>query len=173
MDSGPYVVPMALTLAATHIDWQALSDVVKTLGGLVAIVGAPLAYLTYRRSVKTKRAEWLQSLHGKFFETERYTAIRRVLDYSEEPTYSALAGAVASGTHHPLADELWRYLNFFELLAGLKQLGQISDKEIVRLFDYDLRLIQRQEFIMKALDPEGFDGLAHLLRTVRFEVIKT
>ncbi len=74
--------------------------------------------------------------------------------------------------HHRLADDLWRYLNFFELLAGLRQLRQISDEEIVRLFDYDLRLIKRQAFIMDALDPEGFDGLVNLLATVRFDLTK-
>jgi len=105
-----------------------------------------------------------------FFETDRYAEIRRVLDYAEQPSYDELAAAVLSGTHHRLADALWRYLNFFELLAGLRQLGQISDDEIVRLFDYDLRLIKRQEFIMVALEPEGFDGLANLLNTVRFDI---
>lgn len=67
---------------------------------------------------------------------------------------------------------LWRYLNFFELLAGLRQLRQISDEEIVQLFDYDLRLIKRQAFIMNSLDPEGFDGLVNLLATVRFDLTK-
>src|SRR5579862_1162115 len=154
----------------TWSNWPAISDALKALGGLVALIGGPLALLTYRRSVKTRRAEWLQSLHERFFETDRYTEIRRVLDYKEQPAYDELAVAVQSGIHHDLTDELWRYLNFFELLAGLKELRQISDKEIVRLFDYDLRLIKGQEFILKALEPEGFDGLDKLLRTVKFEV---
>ncbi len=149
--------------------WTLLSDIIKTAGGGVALVGVPLAYVTYRRSVKTRRAEWLGSLHEKFFETDRYADVRRVLDYREEPLYTELAAAVTGGVHHHLADELWRYLNFFELLAGLRELGQISDEEIVRLFDYDLRLIKRQEFIVKALEPEGFDGLAQLLDTLRLE----
>jgi hypothetical protein len=125
-----------------------------------------LAYRTYSRSVQTKRAEWLASLHEKFFETDRYARIRRVLDYSVQPDQGELAAAVLAGAHDALADDLWRYLNFFEFLAGLRQLHQISDSEIVRLFDYDLRLIRRHDFIMKALDPEGFDGLANLLHTV-------
>jgi hypothetical protein len=146
--------------------WSAIAEVLKALGGIVALLGVPLAYFTYLRSVRTKRAEWLASLHEKFFETDRYARIRRVLDYREQPTYDQLAAAVLAGTQHPLADELWRYLNFFEFLAGLRQLGQISDSEIVRLFDYDLKLIKGKEFIRAALEPEGFDGLAQLLRTV-------
>ena len=49
-------------------------------------------------------------------------------------------------------------------------LRQISDEEILRLFDYDLGLIKNREFIQNALGPEGFDGLAQLLETLRFEV---
>ena len=138
----------------------------RTAGGAVALVGIPLAYVTYRRSVRTRRAEWLGSLHEKFFETDRYSTVRRVLDYREEPVYSELGAAVASALYHPLVDELWRYLNFFELLAGLRQLRQISDEEILRLLDYDLRLIKSREFIQRALEPEGFDGLAQLLTSL-------
>ena len=152
------------------MNWGAIADVFKTLGGAVALIGVPFAYLTYTRSVQMKRAEWLGTLHEKFFETGRYAALRRVLDYVQQPSYDELAAAVSSGTYHPLTDDLWRYLNFFELLAGLRQLGQISDKEIIRLFDYDLRLITRHQFIMAALGPEGFDGLEQLLHTLRLEV---
>src|SRR5256885_1072660 len=102
-------------------------DVLKAVGGLVAILGFPLALFTYYRSVRTKRAEWLASLHEKFFESDRYTNIRRVLDYHVEPEYAELASAVMTQRHHHLADELYRYLNFFELLAGLRALKQISD----------------------------------------------
>ena len=162
--------PQVASTREAGMNWSLIAEVLKAAGGAVALLGIPITYLAYNRSVQTKRAEWLASLHEKFFETDRYARIRRVLDYAEEPVYGQLAAAVSNGVYHSLADELWRYLNFFEFLAGLRQLGQISDKEIVRLFDYDLRLIRRQEFIMNALDPEGFDGLAILLRTVRFDV---
>ena len=102
------------------MNWSTAAEIVKVRGALVAVLGGPLAYLTYRRSVRTKRAEWLASLHEKFFETDRYAQVRRALDYHREPEYSDLARAVAAGDYHPLADELYRYLNFFEFLAGLR-----------------------------------------------------
>lgn len=74
------------------------------------------------------------------------------------------------GTHHSLADELYRYLNFFELLAGLRLLGQISDEEIIGLFDYDLRLIKQHEFVAAALRPQGFERLAALLEGKHFRL---
>jgi hypothetical protein len=145
-----------------------LLELLKALGGVVAFLGLAIALVNYRRSVKTKRAEWLASLHEKFFESDRYKDIRRVLDYHTEPQYSELVNAIGIGAHHVLADELYRYLNFFELLAGLRLLGQISNEEIIGLFDYDLRLIKQHEFIVAALRPQGFERLAELLEAQNF-----
>ena len=147
--------------------WTILAEVLKALGGLIAVLSFPFALMTYARSVRTRRAEWLASLHEKFFESDRYREIRRVLDYRPEPEYADLIKAITSQSHHALADELYRYLNFFEFLAGLRGLGQISDEEIIGLFDYDLRLITQHDFIMSTLRPQGFERLADLLASGR------
>jgi len=149
------------------MDWTLLPDIGKVVAVAVALLGAWLAYLTYRRSVKTRRAEWLASLHEQFFEGERYKNIRRVLDYQEQPTLVELMNAVYTESHTPMADEFYRYLNFFELLASLRELGQISKKEILKLFEYDLKMITKHEFIMKCLKPQGFERLPELLRKTR------
>lgn len=141
-------------------------DALKLLGALIAIVGSPVALATYYRSARTKRAEWLSSLHEKFFESKRYDSVRRILDYRPEPEYSELVNAVRSETHSATADELYRYLNFFELLAGLRGLGQISDVEIKRLFDYDIKLINKHDFLVNALEPQGFEQLARLIVSI-------
>ncbi len=107
------------------------------------------------------------SLHEKFFETERYADIRRVLDYRTEPEYSQLSTAVAAGSYHPLADELYRYLNFFELIASLRHLNQISEKERTALFDYDHRTLTDHSFVVTALGPQGFEKLPSLLKTIK------
>jgi hypothetical protein len=141
-----------------------IPELLKAAGGAVAVLGFPIALSTYARSVRTKRAEWLASLHEKFFESDRYTNVRRILDYEIEPEYSQLVTAVASGAYNPLADELYRYLNFFELLAGLRQLNQIRDAEVVGLFDYDLTLIRSHRFIVDALSAQGFERLNQMLQ---------
>jgi hypothetical protein len=150
------------------MDLSALAEFIRTFAGVVGILGIPAAYFTYRRSVRTRRAEWLVSLHEKFFETDRYARIRRVLDYREEPDYSDLIQAVREQKHQPLADEFYRYLNFFELLASLRKLRQISDDEIVGLFDYDLHMIATHEFVVAALRPQGFERLADLIQRPPF-----
>jgi hypothetical protein len=149
------------------MDWSWLLEALKVGASVVALTGGFVGIMTYRRSVRTKRAEWLVSLHEKFFETPRYADIRRVLDYRAEPEYSELAATVARQSHSELADELYRYLNFFELLAGLRKLGQISDEEIIGLFDYDLRSLADHTFIMNALESQGFERLPELLRTTK------
>lgn len=143
------------------MNWQLAADITTAL---VAGVGAPFAYITYRRSVRTKRAEWLASLHETFFETQRYAHVRRMLDYQEEPLFTELAQAVAAGTYLPLADEFYRYLNFFELMASLRELGEISNDEILGLFEYDLKLLAKHRFALDALPAQGFERLAQLLQ---------
>ena len=83
--------------------------------------------------------------------------IRRVLDYRQEPEYTRLADAVAGEGSNPVADELYRYLNFFELLASLATLKQLKSEEILKLFEYDLKLIKESRFVMNALRPQRFE----------------
>lgn len=149
------------------MDWSLLANMATVVTGIVAVVGSIAAIVTYYRSVRTKRAEWLASLHEKFFELGRYAHVRRVLDYVEEPSYSGLASAVADGKHHPLADEFFRYLNFFEFLASLRDLDEIKKEEIIALFEYDLRLIQTRPFVVDVLEREGFERLPKLLKLTR------
>jgi hypothetical protein len=54
------------------------------------------------------------------------------------------------------------------LLASLRKLGQISDDEIIGLFDYVLRMIAEQQFVVDALRPQGFERLSDLLRSGPF-----
>ncbi len=149
-----------------NVDFPALAEIIRTIAGVVGILGVPAAVFTYRRSVRTRRADWLVSLHEKFFETDRYARVRRVLDYRQEPDYSDLVEAVRDQRHHSLADEFYRYLNFFELLASLRRLDQISDREIIGLFEYDLRMIAGNQFIVDALRPQGFERLSDLVDTI-------
>jgi hypothetical protein len=155
----------------THFGWlrhaaakaRQISQIVTTLAGLVAVVAGPFAVFSYLKATQAKRAEWLASLHEKFFETGRYSRVRHVLDYPSEPQYDSLARAIAAEADHELADELYRYLNFFEFLGSLEELGQIQRKEIYALFDYDLRMIEKHPFILAVLSPQGFERLPRLL----------
>ena len=56
--------------------WTGMKDAATLL---VAIVVASIALVTYRRNAKTKRAEFLTSLHKSFFVEETYKRTREVL----------------------------------------------------------------------------------------------
>lgn len=141
------------------------ADIATSVAGFLALIAAPIAIWNYRKSVQTRRAEWLSSLHEKFFETPRYSEIRRILDYKPEPEYAELQQAVRGEVHLPITDEFYRYLNFFELLASLKKLNEITDDEITALFQYDLELIAKHKFIGHALKSQGFERLLKLLES--------
>ena len=144
-----------------------LAEVSKALAGVIALTGATVTIRNYRKSVQTKRAEWLSSLHEKFFETTRYADVRRILDYKPDPEHTQLRQAIETETHLPITDEFYRYLNFFELLASLRKLKQISDDEMIALFQYDLDMISQQEFIVNAVNCQGFERLALLIESRR------
>lgn len=146
------------------MNWQLAADIATAL---VAVVGGSSAYFTYRRSVRTKRAEWLASLHEKFFETERYAHVRRVLDYPEEPRYTELAKAVAAGTYLPLADEFYRYLTFFELMASLRELVRFRMRRYSAYLSTILDCFTKHRFILDALPVQGFERLPKLLQQTR------
>ena len=78
------------------------------------MVNISVAVFAYCRNVRLKRAEWLRSLFEKFYETERYKAVRTRLDNADELQKRGLEEEL-------LVD----YLNFFEFIASLHKPGQI------------------------------------------------
>ena len=84
---------------------------------VVSIFAAVVALWTYRRNARTRHAEWLLSLHQKFYESDRYQRIRRTLDYKAEPEFSDLVERLKSETASDDVDHLYEYMNLFEFVA--------------------------------------------------------
>ena len=95
---------------------------------------------------------------------QTYKRVRRVLDYQSAPDYDNLCNAIG-GAH--VEDELCEcfvdYLNFFEYIASLWKLGQLSQPEILMLFEYYLRLLKDRDFVWKFIREQGFENLEMLL----------
>ncbi len=131
----------------------------------LALLVAAVPIYTFWKAARTRRAEWLGSLHSKFFEGDQYKEIRRILDYELQPQlarlYTSLNGDGDSGD---LAEKAVDYLNFFELIASLRRLRQLSACEIRMLFDYYLRLLTRHPPIMAFIQTQGFENLSALLK---------
>ncbi len=141
-------------------DWKNVSTIVS---GVMAIVVGAIAAGTYAKNVRVKRAEWLASLHDKYYVSRSYKRIRRILDYRAVPDYDALKTAVAEGGNDKLQEALVDYLNFFEFIASLWKMEQLSAKEISMLFEYYLLDLQQHAFVMSYIEGNNFQNLAELI----------
>lgn len=128
---------------------------------------AGFGVVTYRRSQRQRRAEWLDQLYTRFFEAPQYKRIRRILDYEVEPAFSELRAAIESGKDSDASEELVDYLNFFEFLGSLKAMDQVSDKEISMLFEYYICRLNDHPFVIAFVESEGFEELARMCATRR------
>lgn len=130
---------------------------------VTTLLGGAWAVWTFWRTTTIRRAEWLSSVHAKFFESENYKKIRRILDYQTEPEFSRLRQAALDGTYDELVEELVDYLNFFEFVASLERLGQLKQREISVLFQYYLSLLCKHDFVRDYIRTQGFEDLQRLL----------
>ncbi len=138
-------------------------DTILKISGLV---GGIIALLTFWRNAKLKRAEWLYQLHAKFYETGAYKRIRHTLDYQPAPEFNNLRVAVTKGGHDELAEAFVDYLNFFEFVASLWKIGQLSLREIAMIFDYYLRNLKQHQFVMDFIRQNGFENLDALVAQI-------
>ena len=143
------------------------------IGGLTAVAGGLTALVTFRRSARLKRAEWLYNLHVKFYEAANYKPIRRILDYEPSAELTRLRETIEKGANDDLAEALVDYLNFFEFVASLLKLKQLSEREILMLFEYYLRRIRDHPFVVAFVQQEGFESLAELLNKLPDAAMKT
>ena len=127
-----------------------------------AVVGGSIAIATYRRNVRLKRAEWLSNLHSKFFEAPTYKRIRQILE-SRGSEYAALRQSLSDNQTNPDVELFVDYLNFFEFVGGLSELGQLSEREIDRLFDYYLKQLAGEPVVRQFVATQGFESLHQIL----------
>ncbi|MEE2692691.1 MAG: hypothetical protein VX640_14240 [Pseudomonadota bacterium] len=146
------------------IDWELTGGLVEA-AGLVA--AALVAAFTYRANLRQRRAEWLYKLFEKFYENRDYKPMRRLLDYQPEDEIAALRRDIDANVGSENVEALVDYLNFFELIAIQVKDGQISEREVVDIFDYYIRRLFMHDFIMKYIDEQGFENLARLVRSLQ------
>jgi hypothetical protein len=132
---------------------------------VVSIVGGIVAIITYRRDVNRRRAEWLMSFYEKFYEDPQYKRVRFLLDY-QPPEYESLKQAVEAGEADERAEQVVDYLNFFEFVASLWRLGQISLRDVRMLFEYYLKNISSHHWLLQFVKEHGFESLDLLLGEV-------
>jgi hypothetical protein len=118
------------------------------------------------RSVKTRRAEWLYSLYAKFYEDDHYKKTRILLDYHPKDEIEKLYKGLEEGCFPEKCEPLVDYLNFFEFIAGLQSMGQLTLDEVRMLFQYYLDIIRQHPPIVHFIETQGFEHLRKLLADI-------
>ena len=133
------------------------------------IIGGIFAINTYINNIKLRKAQWLYSLYEKFYESETYKNIRYIIDYERDDDINALKNAIYFSNNDTLVEELVDYLNFFEFIASLWVMKQLTVHEIAMLFEYYILRIYDHEFIVEFLKEEGFKQLPKLVYRLKEE----
>jgi hypothetical protein len=144
---------------------QGLLNILQAALIVVSIVGGLVAVVTYRRDVDRRRAEWLMSFYEKFYEEPRYKKVRFLLDY-RPPEYEEMRRVVESGEADERADQLVDYLNFFEFVASLWKLGQVSLGDVRMLFEYYLNNLRSHKWVREFVKTQGFESLDEILNRI-------
>lgn len=132
-----------------------------------AIVAGAIAAITFWRSARLRRAEWLHDLYARFYESGSYKWMRHIVDYEPKPEFGNLREAVTKGGSDELAESLVDYLNFFEFVASLWKLRQLSTREIAMVFEYYIVQLENHDFIMEFINTQSFENLALLITTLK------
>ncbi|GEM_PF-546315 len=143
------------------------SDLTASAAVTVAGLSAFFAIRTFRQNVNVRRAELLKHLYSMFYETQTYSRMRHLLDYRPEPEFSRLR------THVEDSDggdaDFGIYLNFFEYVAGLWSLRQLSTSDVEVLFHYylkELKFNPKLQFARNYMNQWSFVYLGALLEKI-------
>ncbi len=117
---------------------------------------------TYYKNNKVKRGEWLKTLFEKFYEENKFSEVRKHIEYE---TLNIYLGVDLNGmcTNMDNEENLVNYLNFFELIAFLKLNGHIEKLEVKSMFGYFIKSLNKDEFIKRYLRQFDFENLEMLL----------
>lgn len=144
-----------------------MSDqVLSWLALLGAAVGGSFSLYIWWHSAKTRRAEWLYSLYAKFYEDDFYKKARLLLDYRPKEQIEQLYRGLDEGCFPDVCEPLVDYLNFFEFIAGLWTMGQLSLPEIRMLFQYYLDLLKEHPPVTRFIETQGFENLRSLIDAI-------
>ena len=165
------------------MDIRDLGPLGQFLSGLGAIGLAGLAFWarqSYRRQVNLEQMRWLQQLYDSFYNSDRYRAVRQVIDFDDlDQTLELLRRGDADPYQLSLPertqlDQFTDYLNFFEWVAFLEEEGQLTFEQLDAMFKYYLtRLLEidKNRQLRKYIQSHGYEQLDRLLD--RYEQDKT
>ena len=138
-----------------------LVKIVQILSYIAGAAAAVSAVLVYRNNSRRERARWVESLYSRFFEKSELKLVRDTLDCdSDNDKVNALVTEEGSA---------WTdYLNFFELVAYLRESKQLAAADVKALFEYYIGCLKRHRVVAQYIRDEskGFKYLRRLLHRI-------
>jgi len=132
----------------------------QVAGLVVVAVSAGVALLNYRRDIFNRRTDWLYLVFEKFYESDRYKHMRRILDSPGSLAALSLQAIVEARQDHDDHEHFIDYLNFFEFLCALVDRGRMDRHDLLSLFDYYIGNLAGYGFVTDYARAEGFEALA-------------
>ena len=130
--------------------------------GLLAL-GFLIAAWTFFRNTRVRRAEWLGQLYETFYVRPELKGVRATLDYDSASRAELLRCLASDPENSVVLEPLVDYLNFFEFIAALWTMNQLSKKEIRLMFGYYLKMLGNEAEVLKFCRQGGFRNLLRLL----------
>lgn len=160
------------------MNFEDIKSVLELIAPILTAVSIFFGYMTYRRSVLLKKSEWISGLSEKFYERSDYKHIRRILDWQEQnkEEYKNLvhaASKVVNGDQsitkkeQEAIESLVDYLNFFELIGSLVELGQLKLSEVDKMFNYYICNIKSHAWLMNYINYDGFERTKFLTDKIK------
>ena len=135
---------------ATALEWLQFT---------AAVAGGVWAIKLFQSDVRRRQTAWLFQLFEKFYEKDRYSKIRTILDHNLEPQLTELKRQIAEDGVKELEEQFSDYLNFFEFIYHLRAKDGVSRRDIDDMFDYYFGNLRRHGFVRTYAAKYGFEGL--------------
>ena|SRR5882672_3825024 len=120
---------------------------------IVAICAAIAAVIVYYQNRRLEQSRWASTFYEKFYESQKYTNMRVLLDSSDSQKIERLVD------EEPV--EFNDYLNFFEHVAIFAESGQLTHRDVEASFAYYLNCLEKQPSVRAYIDNEekGYEKL--------------
>jgi hypothetical protein len=138
---------------------QTVYYVAGSIAALGTLVAAIIAVCVYRRNSRLEQSRWASSFYEKFYESDKYKAIRDALDCGDKNQISKLVEKEEA--------EFTDYLNFFEHIAIFTKSKQLNRDDVEASFAYYLNCLSELEAVRNYIedDTKGYEQLKEYLRT--------
>lgn len=102
----------------------------------------------------------MQELYEKFYERPELKGARDILDVDDKQRVSEMVSTEEA--------QFTDYLNFFEFLGYLLESKQIGKNEVIGMFDYYLKNLQKHPMVLGYINnpTKGFEKLRALIKQV-------